>query len=712
MAKVIIVDKPHSLDARIVGEMPADPKQTPTQLERIDSAIKRVLARRGTVTKDKTSGETQEHGEHGHFASGSSGTKISTVKFEQTLDGISNDRSRVGTITRQDRQEKGLGSRSSDLKYAVSAKIASDMKSSTKDMFALMRDRGEFHLAKVTDENGLSAYEIRRIWPAQDALFDRTALVVAQPNGALPLMVTVGENISIEEAKAALTGKTPDGVMVSFSSGTNTPYSGLGGDLVKLSAWGLGEGSTISYAMGSPEGDACIRESVASTLVSAWADSANGDINSCAVQDVAKEEFDIRGTVSLDEIGVETPGDIFQQYSGGDTAQDLVDDYVKEHHDVLSDFVHTTYDETQRTLEAAGYSREDTVTIYRGMSINGYDDAGEFQPLGQENDVDVASRPLSSWTTNSSTASRFPGDLFRSDVAVKDIFSIAATGIGCLDEREVVILGHPRSADVAGYISNEFLPKDKDSAKEQAHGFHGWFSHGDGGGEKADTVSTPAALHTGTTEQTLEYWTPPKIASIIGDQKDHNYNLPGDPVLASILEHQGFLKPPTMMDPDAFREYVKTSGATEIYRGIHGARDTVQAYSDDYIKSPVPLIGQGVIGNGQYFTTQYTTSVRYSSLSGTEHDSAGRITTAALKPDAKIFNAAFPTADRTEVGRGLTASGASRLFKSTATLNSATLAMSGYDAIRQKISDGEDYYVILNRGALVVRDDEGGTKRS
>lgn len=105
------------------------------------------------------------------------------------------------------------------------------------------------------------------------------------------------------------------------------------------------------------------------------------------------------------------------------------------------------YNRTQEHLKSKGIGPDDTVVLYRGMSISGIHGAGQWK-RGQT--VNVMPRPLSSFSLSFATAKEFKhgeygmnqvGRVFAVRVPAKAIFSTWRQGFGCMTENEVVVLG-------------------------------------------------------------------------------------------------------------------------------------------------------------------------------------------------------------------------------------------------------------------------------
>ena len=183
------------------------------------------------------------------------------------------------------------------------------------------------------------------------------------------------------------------------------------------------------------------REEVASTLVSVWATTSNGDHPiSLAIQDIAKDLFGIQDAPDWKFNNQTTEG-------RKKSVADAVNKLKENQGDVLRAFVQAQYNATQEWFKERGI---DKITVYRGIKDAKTTVAGEGL---------VGLRPLSSWSTNLSTAIDFTRGkadtplaksmVFRREVDVKEIFSTPLTGVGCMEEYEVVLLGGKKTVDSA-----------------------------------------------------------------------------------------------------------------------------------------------------------------------------------------------------------------------------------------------------------------------
>ena len=188
----------------------------------------------------------------------------------------------------------------------------------------------------------------------------------------------------------------------------------------------LASSDKSTFPTGSAEAEKMVRATIISHLVSRWALASNdNDSASLAVQDAAAEVFNIKDAKKL-----KFPSQFAERH-----AKESV-----THGNVYREFVKAQYAETQEMFQRAGITE---VTMYRGRMSN------ERAPL-IPTATPVVMRPLSSWSSDSSTATAFSyaGGAVRQNsivhkvtVPVKRIVSTPLTGNGCLEEQEFVIMG-------------------------------------------------------------------------------------------------------------------------------------------------------------------------------------------------------------------------------------------------------------------------------
>lgn len=90
-----------------------------------------------------------------------------------------------------------------------------------------------------------------------------------------------------------------------------------------------------------------------------------------------------------------------------------------------------------------------------------------------------------------------------------------------------------------------------------------------------------------------------------------------------LVEQLGLNKPTTVLSESDFRKYVNQTGATVLYRGWSG-----QNAVDRFKQSPNSHIGNGINGDGYYFSTDRGTARQY----------GGTGMKAALSPNARVVS--------------------------------------------------------------------------
>ena len=111
----------------------------------------------------------------------------------------------------------------------------------------------------------------------------------------------------------------------------------------------------------------------------------------------------------------------------------------------LRKILRAQYDDTQKALSDMDAKE---VTVWRGIKDTG-------KVLGKDQvltPAQVKTNPLSSFSISPDVASSFTseklGAIIISKIPANDILSLSTTGIGCYNEREVVVLGRPHSSYV------------------------------------------------------------------------------------------------------------------------------------------------------------------------------------------------------------------------------------------------------------------------
>ena len=148
----------------------------------------------------------------------------------------------------------------------------------------------------------------------------------------------------------------------------------------------------------------------------------------------------------------------------------------------------------------------------------------------------------------------------------------------------------------------------------------------------------------------------------------------------------GMVETPQVVSKDDFNKYVEESGAVVCYRGVKNTPDMSGAsmlYQMAY-NTQENYFGDGIYGDGLYFSTDQNTAVAYAN--GSE-----AVAMCAIRPDAKVIDYKSPEIEKAR--------------KYLGTSDYAVAAMcSCYDAIKVKMGGDEDYYVVLNRAAMIMAD--------
>ena len=228
------------------------------------------------------------------------------------------------------------------------------------------------------------------------------------------------------------------------------------------------------YILGSdPRVSQQLKEDGVSSLVSQWAISSNdANSTSLAIQEAAVREFglpkqlewDPATAVALDrDLANAEEGRRIYGASFDKDVKRLSDSIVREtknNGSMYQAFLRAQYENTQAFFKASGVTE---IPLSRGVKFQGrvIDDkyvfisdapawAKSLDPKSQTAiEVDVPSRPLSSFAYSDKVSKSFAGDLSRGDrqgfvmsgiVPVDRILSCARSGVGCLKETEVVVM--------------------------------------------------------------------------------------------------------------------------------------------------------------------------------------------------------------------------------------------------------------------------------
>jgi hemerythrin len=200
----------------------------------------------------------------------------------------------------------------------------------------------------------------------------------------------------------------------------------------------------------------------ASFLLHTWAEtSGDSNVVSVALQQAAENSFDLGPTFAglfvKDKHGA---------HGGGESFVENTKEFYTKNKKGLDAFIKGMYENTQSFLDK--HYKGDYVTLYRGMKF--FEDSkdpgweslsahlyGHGEARGAM--VDVLLQPISSFSTQYSTADGFTGrggPVFAIRVPKSRILSTTASGFGAMNEHEVTVLGgrYPAFASPAGSVSN------------------------------------------------------------------------------------------------------------------------------------------------------------------------------------------------------------------------------------------------------------------
>ena len=206
-------------------------------------------------------------------------------------------------------------------------------------------------------------------------------------------------------------------------------------------------------------------------LINKWAGTSNDhDPESLAIQETAKRVFGLKDTLD------------WTMYDQGVASTPLenkeVQKFLADNGDIYETFLKAQYKLTQDFFKEHGITE---VTVYRGFKFGyGADDVPEWAKQQVENNskdmqskyqgkdllppyqATIPLRPLSSFSYSPLTAYNFATRVVATaTIPVKDILSTALTGVGCLHEKELVVLGNQREWTIGngeGFV-NETVKK-------------------------------------------------------------------------------------------------------------------------------------------------------------------------------------------------------------------------------------------------------------
>ncbi|MEV2278309.1 glycosyltransferase family 4 protein [Nocardiopsis sp. NPDC049922] len=190
--------------------------------------------------------------------------------------------------------------------------------------------------------------------------------------------------------------------------------------------------------MDRPEADTLVRQIAVSEVMGAWAYGSNNNARALALQEAAKEEFDLPRVLD---------------WNPDAETRKKVDIELLYSRTALRDFVRTQYEMTQEILAERGVSEligYRTLTWQEGAPQPEWADlnvGASFQPLR---------RPLESWSADRQVAATWletrggSGVILVDRMPAQDVLSVPLTGMGYLEQKEWVALPGDRPSTLDG----------------------------------------------------------------------------------------------------------------------------------------------------------------------------------------------------------------------------------------------------------------------
>lgn len=246
--------------------------------------------------------------------------------------------------------------------------------------------------------------------------------------------------------------------------------------------------------------------------------------------------------------------------------------------------------------------------------------------------------------------------------------------------------------------AKELFNDDRAKAEKHGGGSHDERTHGNRDGKSYSSIDNLTSDAKSLQSAVDEQYNP----SI--DQAA-NGNVP----MRVLVEELGKGGQPTVVDS------IEKLESEPFYRG------TSSENADAFTSSESHRMGLGVYGDGYYFSDQVATAMDYA----TRSDGSSTIVTAGWKQDAKVYEFASGGAAGGDMGAWLDAgskasmeaieklnisTGASEsqdaifnmYYKSYSEALATDLILKGFDGMKVRINEGENYMVVFNREALQV----------
>jgi hypothetical protein len=198
---------------------------------------------------------------------------------------------------------------------------------------------------------------------------------------------------------------------------------------------------------------------VAAGFANSWAEtSGDSQIPALAIQSAAAINF-----------GADNEWENLKELAGtvSGSRADLGEARYYEAADLHDAVVQAWSSNTAAYLADNNVAPNDTVTLYRGVGEGALPEG----TTASAEPVAITMNPLSSWTTSLDTAVGFAitnseespesGAVMQGTFQASDIIGLPFTGPGCLNENEVVVVGHPTTVTLnPGYFEDAMYPNE------------------------------------------------------------------------------------------------------------------------------------------------------------------------------------------------------------------------------------------------------------
>lgn len=193
-------------------------------------------------------------------------------------------------------------------------------------------------------------------------------------------------------------------------------------------------------------------------------------------------------------------------------------------------------------------------------------------------------------------------------------------------------------------------------------------------------------------QKKLMRMTPEEASEFIKESKDAEIpsNLNAGSTTQRVIHQLGMHEKPTVLSREEYEEVVKESPSGKIYRGVRENGNvgvTADEIAEMTVKGDQTFLGYGMHSDGIYFSTDSDTASHFSGQNGVAFEGC-------ISPKARVVDYDALGLERAKDPQGytITDTGTYALYK-------------GYNAIKVKASSNEDYYIALDRTAMVFPND-------